>query len=147
MRHRIQLIDDSEAVHDLVRASLHDQPVTIGSTYDGDSGFELAMQLPPDLILLDVDLPGADGFAVCERLKGEPLTASIPIVFLTAAGASEHKVRGLDRGGTDYITKPFDPSEFAARIRAILRAKSITDSLRSKRVNDFIGRALDKATG
>jgi DNA-binding response OmpR family regulator len=145
MLHKILLIDDSDAIHELVRASLHDEPVSVGSKYDGSSGLELAQKLPPDLILLDLDLPDADGFEICDRLKTDPLTANIPVVFLTAAGATKQKVRGLDLGGTDYITKPFDPPEFAARIRAILRAKSATDSIRSKRVNEFIGRALGKA--
>jgi DNA-binding response OmpR family regulator len=145
MRHRILLIDDSHDMHELVRASLQDEPLSVGSMYDGKSGIELARQLPPDLILLDLDLPDADGFEICDRLQNDPLTARIPVVFLTAAGATEQKVRGLDLGGSDYITKPFDPLEFAARIRAILRAKSTTDSIRSKRVNEFIGRALGKA--
>ncbi len=145
MRQKILLIDDSEAVHQLVRASLAEEPVTIGSAYDGNVGFELAVRMPPDLILLDVDMPGADGFEVCRQLHEDLRTANVPVVFLTAAGSSQQKVHGLDAGGSDYITKPFDPSEFAARVRAALRAKMAHDALRSTRVAEFIGRVQTAA--
>jgi two-component system, cell cycle response regulator len=142
MRQFILLIDDSEAVHALVRASLEDEPVAVESAYDGESGAALAMKFRPDLVLVDVDMPGIDGFEVCRRLSNEVRTANIPVIFLTAAGAAELKVRGLDLGATDYITKPFNPPEFAARIRAALRTKSRADTMRSQFVQDFIAGAL-----
>ena len=72
-------------------------------------------------MLLDVMMPGIDGFETCRRLKSDPVTASLPIIMLTARGEEEDKVRGLDVGADDYVTKPFSPKELAARIRALLR--------------------------
>jgi DNA-binding response OmpR family regulator len=147
MRRKILLIDDSPEVHQLVRASLDDEPIEFHSAFEGNGGINLATEWNPDLILLDIDLPGADGFEVCRRLHADVRTADIPIVFLTALAESRSKVEGLDLGGSDYITKPFDPNEFAARIRALLRTKTRVDSIRSKRVNDFIRRSLQASDG
>jgi DNA-binding response OmpR family regulator len=146
MRRKILLIDDSPAVHDLVRASLAEEPAIMYSAYEGTEGISLAREWRPELILLDVDMPGADGFEVCRRLSADVQTADIPIIFLTASADSRKKVMGLDLGGSDYITKPFNPAEFSARIRASLRAKTRIDAMRSKRVNDFIQRALQPAS-
>ena len=76
---------------------------------------------PPDLLLLDIMLPGLDGLAVCRNVRGEPATAAIPIIMLTARGEESDRIVGLELGADDYITKPFSPNEVVARIRALLR--------------------------
>lgn len=97
---------------------------------DGESGLVLARTEPlPDLILLDVNMPGMDGFQVCRILKNDPLTKSIPIIFLTSYAESEDRVRGLDIGADDYLTKPFAIRELSARIDKRLQARKETKML------------------
>ncbi len=86
----------------------------------------------PDLILLDVDLPGLNGFQICAKLKADPATADIPIVFLTGASSTEEKLRGLELGAADYVIKPFDPAELRARVRSSLQTKGLMDLLAQK---------------
>jgi diguanylate cyclase (GGDEF)-like protein len=129
MKSSILVVDDSAFLHRLVRAYLQDEPLTIHSAYSGDEAIKRAATLRPHLILLDVDMPALNGFDVCRQLKANPITQNIPIIFLTAFSAPDEKVRGLDLGANDYITKPFKPEEFCARIRAAIRAQSNTDDL------------------
>ncbi len=131
-KQRLLIIDDSIDVHELVQAWLANEPVEFDSSSDGPTGLSQASTLRPDLILLDVDLPGLDGFEVCRRLKANPITADIPIVFLTGAASTEEKLRGLELGATDYVTKPFDPAELRARVRAALNTKNLMDLLAQK---------------
>jgi diguanylate cyclase (GGDEF)-like protein len=125
MTQQLLIIDDSPFIHSLVRARLGAEPVKIQSAESGARGIELARAAPPDLILLDVDMPELDGFEVCARLKADAATKNVPIVFLTAASTPEQKLRGLELGATDYIAKPFDPAELKARVRACLRSERI----------------------
>ena len=99
------------------------------AAHDGASGLAIARALKPDLILLDVDMPGTNGFDVCARLKQDEATRRIPVVFLTGASTTDEKLRGLDLGAVDYIIKPFDPAELRARVRASLRTKHLLDLL------------------
>ena len=131
-KQRLLIIDDSIDVHELVQAWLTNEPVEFFSSSNGPDGLTQASALRPDLILLDVDLPGLDGFEVCKRLKANPITADIPIVFLTGAASTEEKLRGLELGATDYITKPFDPAELRARVRSALNTKHLMDLLAQK---------------
>jgi diguanylate cyclase (GGDEF)-like protein len=103
---------------------LSDGHTEVCSASDGESGFDLAKQCKPDLILLDVDMPGITGHEVCRRLKFDPQTQGIPIAFITANASVSDRIVGLDQGAVDYIVKPFDPYEVAARTRAAFRAKS-----------------------
>ncbi len=103
---------------------------------DGETGLEIAREWQPDLILLDVDMPDRDGFVVSADLKAEPVTMDIPIIFLTAFTSQEDKIRGLDLGATDYITKPFDPAELRARVRATLRTRRLVELLSKKAMID-----------
>jgi diguanylate cyclase (GGDEF)-like protein len=123
----ILVVDDSESVHKLVRAHLDSEPLEIHSAYDGDSGLLKAGELRPGLILLDVDMPGMDGFEVCRRIKANPAIANVPIIFLTADQTLCDKVKGLDMGAVDYVTKPFKPAELQARVRAALRSRQKLD--------------------
>lgn len=121
MPEQILIIDDSLALHPLIKSHLANEDLRIHSAYDGESGLTMAAELRPSLILLDVDMPHMDGFEVCRRLKGNKQTVTIPVVFLTADFATPDKVRGLDLGAVDYITKPFNYPELQARVRASMR--------------------------
>jgi two-component system, cell cycle response regulator len=136
MRQSILVIDDSEAIHALLRARLQSEPVELRFAPSGEEGIALAMASPPDLILLDIDMPAPDGFEVCRRLKADMRTMQIPIVFLTGNSSTEQKIQGLELGATDYITKPFESAELRARIRATLRAKYLMDLLSKKALLD-----------
>ncbi len=105
----------------------------------------MAVDLRPDLILLDVDLSGITGFEVCERLKADPRVASIPIIFLTGTNEIFSKVHGFDLGAVDYVTKPFHPAELRARVRAALRTKRYQDLLSVRAQVDGLTGAYNRA--
>lgn len=132
MPQKVLVIDDSPAVHNLLRVRLKDEPIAIYSAETGESGLEMARTLLPDLILLDVEMPSLDGFEVCRRLKLDPALLNIPILFLTGAASTEQKIQGLDLGAVDYVAKPFDPAELRARVRVALRLKFMMDLLGNK---------------
>jgi diguanylate cyclase (GGDEF)-like protein len=96
----------------------------------------MAGQLLPDLVLLDLEMPEIDGFEICRRLKQETATMSIPVVFLTGAGSAADKLRGLEAGAVDFVSKPFDPAELRARVSAALRTKYLLDLLNKKAMID-----------
>lgn len=129
MRPCVLAIDDSTEIHDLLAVRLAPEGVTLHTAVDGDEGLALAESLEPDLVLLDVVMPGSSGFELCQQLKSNPATASIPVIFLSGASDAFNMVRGLDLGAVDYITKPFDPAELRARVRAALRTKRYQDML------------------
>jgi diguanylate cyclase (GGDEF)-like protein len=132
MPQNLLLIDDSAAVQTLLRARLKDEPIVIHCASDGQAGLQMAASLQPDLILLDVDMPQPDGFEVCRLLKRDPNLVHVPVIFLTGAASPQEKIRGLELGAIDYITKPFDPAELRARVRAALRLKFMMDLLAKK---------------
>ncbi len=136
MSNKILVIDDSPDVHTLVKVRLGKEQVVIHGACDGASGLEAARELRPDLILLDVDMPVRDGFEVCSDLKADSMTRDIPIIFLSGAVSTKDKIRGLELGATDYITKPFEPAELVARVRASLRTKELVDLLSKKAMID-----------
>lgn len=133
---KVLLIDDCESIHALLKVRLRGEPVQIVSAYDGESGLSLARTLTPDLILLDVEMPGLDGFEVCRRLKADPETMGTLIIFLSGLSSTEEKIKGLDLGAVDYIAKPFDPAELKARVRASLRTKFLLDLLSTRAMID-----------
>ena len=119
---RILLIEDDEDIALSLRYNLErDGAFEITSVRDGEAGLEAAAARLPDLVLLDLSLPGLDGIEVCRRLRSSPATARIPIVMITARVEESQRVRGLDEGADDYITKPFSLREVQARVRAVLR--------------------------
>lgn len=136
MSDSILIIDDSPEIHALIRVRLGKEPVTLHSAFDGASGLETARRLRPRLILLDVEMPDQDGFAVCAQLKEDPETMEIPVIFLTGSAMTQDKIRGLELGATDYITKPFDPAELRARVRSTLRTCRLMDLLARKAMID-----------
>jgi two-component system, cell cycle response regulator len=129
---KVLLIDDSHTIHTLVRARLSGEPITIHSAYSGEEGLVMAAKLLPDLILLDVEMPSPDGFEVCRRLKADSSTVGIPVVFFTGASSPDERIFGLELGAVDYVTKPFNPAELRARVRASLRTKYLMDLLAKK---------------
>jgi diguanylate cyclase (GGDEF)-like protein len=136
MRQRILVIDDSIDIHELVAVGLAGEPIDQLEACDGPSGLSIAAAQSPDLILLDVDMPSPDGFEVCKSLKRDPKTVAIPVIFLTGASSTSEKIRGLDLGAIDYITKPFDPAELRARVSAALRTKYLMDLLAKRAMID-----------
>ena len=126
---KVLIIDDSADARTVARARLRPDGHEIISAQDGSEGLSLAARENPDLILLDLNMPDMSGLEVCRRLKADETTGSIPVIFLTGSDDTEDKVKGLDRGAVDYVTKPFDGFELRARVRAALRAKHLQDQL------------------
>lgn len=121
MKKTVLVVDDSALIHRLLEVRLKDEAVELLHAMNGQAGIELARRERPDLILLDVHMPGLGGFDVCARLKDDPDTTMIPVIFITGAADSLDKVKGLDLGAVDYVTKPFEVAELRARVRAALR--------------------------
>jgi two-component system response regulator MprA len=117
---RILVIDDEFKIVDVLRRGLVYEGYTVDVAYDGESGLAQARRDPPDLILLDVMMPGLDGLEVCRRLRASELS-DVPVLMLTAKDAVPDRVAGLDAGADDYLVKPFALDELLARIRALLR--------------------------
>lgn len=118
---RILVIDDDPAIVELISINLEMAGYDINQAGDGIRGQALAVQIVPDLIMLDLMLPKVDGFTVCQRLRRDDRTADIPVLMLTALGELQNKVDGFNAGADDYLTKPFELEEMLARVRALLR--------------------------
>jgi DNA-binding response OmpR family regulator len=122
MKKRILLIEDDADIALALRYNLEKEKGFVVSTArDGEEGMRTALASPPDLVLLDLNLPGIDGLEVCRRLRSAPATAPVPIIMLTARAAEADRVSGLDLGADDYILKPFSMKEVVARVRAVMR--------------------------
>jgi len=143
-RPRVLVIDDSATIR-AVLFSLLSAEHEVLQAKDGMMGLEQARRTPqPDLILLDVEMPGIDGFEVCRRLKQDPATLHIPVIFLTSLSNVEHEGRGLTLGAADYIAKPISPPIVAARVHNHLALKRQADFLRNK--NEFLSAEVEKRT-
>jgi uncharacterized protein (TIGR02266 family) len=118
---RVLVADDEPYVVLAISEVLEGLPASVLTAHDGEEALRVARGERPDLILLDVKMPGLDGFQVATALKKDPATAGIPLVFFSALGAPSEKVRGLELGADDYVTKPIDAEELKARVRTILR--------------------------
>lgn len=114
----ILIIEDEERIAHWLKAYFEREDYVVEVAYDGHTGFRLATESRPDLIVLDLMLPGIDGTTICSRLRQ---TSDVPIMMLTAKGGAPDRINGLDIGADDYIVKPFDPEEVVARARAVLR--------------------------
>ncbi len=121
---KILLIEDDEDIQELVSFHLGKEGYTVHSVTSGEAALESAKKSTPDLILLDLMLPGIDGLQVCRNLRSEAKTRHIPIVMVTAKGEETDIVTGLEVGADDYLTKPFSPKVLVARIRNIMRRKA-----------------------
>ncbi|MGM0412507.1 MAG: phosphate regulon transcriptional regulator PhoB [Pseudomonadota bacterium] len=119
--HRILIVEDEAAIREMVTFALERAGFATEETGNSAEGLTRAVDSQPDLILLDWMLPDSSGLDLARRLKREEITREIPIILLTARGEEDDKIRGLETGADDYITKPFSPRELAARIKAVLR--------------------------
>lgn len=122
-RPRLLAIDDDTEVHRLLKSSLRGERVEVHGATCGEKGMHIATALQPDVILLDMQMPDSDGFALLERLKADPATLDIPVIFLAHAPDKNLIVRGLDMGAIDFVAKPFDVGELKARVRSALRIR------------------------
>ena len=118
---KILVIEDDPSLTELIKYNLEQERFSVKIEMDGEEGLLLAQTELPDLILLDWMLPNLSGIEVCRRLRRGKSTKNIPIIMLTARSEENERIRGLDTGADDYITKPFSPKELVARIKAILR--------------------------
>lgn len=123
-RHHILAVDDEEDILELVEYNLAREGYQVTCADTGEQALSIARAELPDLLLLDLMLPGVDGLDVCRLLKNDPRTAHIPIIMLTAKSEEPDVVTGLEMGADDYITKPFSPRVLAARVKTVLRRGS-----------------------
>jgi signal transduction histidine kinase len=128
----ILLVDDNPTNLEVLSKSLAYEGFQIAVAIDGESALEQIKYHRPALILLDVMMPGIDGFETCRRLKANPETADIPVIFMTGISDTEEKVSGLSLGAVDYITKPFQHEELIARVRVHLKLQNLTGTLKSQ---------------
>ena len=120
-RQKILVVEDEADILEVIEYNLAREGYRVISARDGESGVRSARRDSPDLVLLDLMLPGLDGIEVCRRLKADPVTSAIPIIMVTAKGEESDVVLGLGVGADDYVTKPFSPKELIARLQAVLR--------------------------
>ena len=119
---RVLVVDDEAPIRLLCRVNLEAEGMAVAEAEDGRQGLDAARAETPDAILLDVMMPGLDGWSVAEELLGDEATRRIPIIFLTARADIRDRARGLGVGGLDYITKPFNPVELATLVRDVVAA-------------------------
>lgn len=125
-------VDDSKSILTFIRSILVREGYSVYTAESGAQVLEMIEEVVPDIFVCDVMMPHMDGFELCEKLLANPVTATVPIIMLTAQDTLKDKVKGLDIGAVDYVTKPFKPDELKARVRAQLRVKSLQDELRRK---------------
>ncbi|QBD80073.1 response regulator transcription factor [Ktedonosporobacter rubrisoli] len=118
---KVLVIDDEENIIEFIRLGLRYEGFQVESASDGEQGITVAQRINPDLVILDIMMPGMDGLEVCQRLRSNPTTRDVPILMLTAKDDVRDRILGLRTGADDYLTKPFDFDELLERIRAILR--------------------------
>jgi two-component system phosphate regulon response regulator PhoB len=118
---RLLLVEDDKALAELLIWHFERQDFEVTRTGDGEEALMLAAERPPDIVILDWMIEGVSGLEVCRRLRRKAATANVPIIMLTARGEEADRVRGLETGADDYVTKPFSPKELVARAAAVLR--------------------------
>jgi DNA-binding response OmpR family regulator len=136
---KVLVIDDEAPIRLLCRVNLEAEKMEVFEAADGPSGLEKARTEKPDVVLLDVMMPGMDGWQVAERLLEDEATSQIPLVFLTARAELRDRARGLELGGIDYITKPFNPVELASMVEAMLERvrRGERDELRREKIAEL----------
>jgi sigma-B regulation protein RsbU (phosphoserine phosphatase) len=128
---RVLLVDDAKANLDILVEGLKaDHKLSLA--LNGETALQVAARTPPDLVLLDIMMPGLDGYEVCRRLRAMPETAEVPIMFLSSLEEVQNKTRGFEAGANDYLTKPFDMLEVKARVRSLLKAKAYSDAVKEQ---------------
>jgi two-component system cell cycle response regulator len=129
---RILVVDDIEANVRLLEAKLSAEYYQVSTASDGPTALAMAANDLPDIILLDVMMPGMDGFTVCKKLKADPITRHIPVVLVTALDGRADRIQGLEAGASDFLTKPIDDVMLFARVRSLTRLKLVIDELRQR---------------
>jgi putative two-component system response regulator len=151
MNRTVLIVDDQEHNRDLLRELLSKESLRLVTAVDGEQAIEQIAKAPPDLVLLDVQMPKLNGFEVCRLIKTSPQTRLIPVVLVTALSAREDRVLGLVAGADDFLSKPIDPTELLVRVRSLLNVKTYTDELeRAETVLFSMARIVegrDRATG
>jgi sigma-B regulation protein RsbU (phosphoserine phosphatase) len=128
---RILIVDDAKANLDILVEGLKaDHKLSLAM--NGEMALQIAARTPPDLVLLDIMMPGMDGYEVCRRLREMPETADVPIMFLSSLEEVQNKTRGFEAGANDYLTKPFEMLEVKARVRSLLKAKAYSDAVKEQ---------------
>src|SRR6266850_4713749 len=130
MSARVLVVDDVEANVKLLEAKLSSEYFDVLLAYNGRSALQIADSELPDVILLDVMMPLMDGFEVCRRLKGNPRTADVPVVMVTALSDVADRLRGLESGADEFLTKPVNDTALFARVRSLVRLKRMMEELR-----------------
>jgi DNA-binding response OmpR family regulator len=135
----VLVIDDEAPIRLLCRVNLEAESMHVLEAADGSTGLELAREHRPDVVLLDVMMPGVDGWLVAERLLDDERTRDIPIIFLTARAELRDRARGLEIGGVEYVTKPFNPLDLAPLVRDLLQriARGERDELRREKIAEL----------
>jgi DNA-binding response OmpR family regulator len=133
------IVDDEAPIRLLCKVNLEAEGIEVLEAEDGVTGLEAARREKPDAILLDVMMPGLNGWNVAEQLLADEATSAIPIIFLTARADLRDRVRGMDAGGLDYITKPFNPLELAKLVREVVDAvkRGDREQLRTERLSEL----------
>ena len=136
---KVLVVDDEAPIRLLCRVNLEAEKMEVLEAADGESGLEAARAEKPDVVLLDVMMPGMDGWQVAERLLDDETTKEIPLVFLTARAELRDRARGLELGGVDYITKPFNPTELASVVERLLERvrRGERDELRREKIAEL----------
>ena len=136
---KVLVVDDEAPIRLLCRVNLEAEGMDVLEAADGESGLEKARTELPDVVLLDVMMPGMDGWEVAERLLDDDATREIPLVFLTARAELRDRARGLELGGVDYITKPFNPVELASVVERLLERvrRGERDDLRREKIAEL----------
>jgi phosphoserine phosphatase RsbU/P len=133
---RVLVVDDTEANIDVLVQTLRGE-YRLSVAIDGESALRSIEKNPPDIILLDIMMPGLDGYAVCRRIRANEAWRDIPVMFLSSLEDAQDKARGFEAGGNDYVTKPFEPLEVRARVQSLLRSKAYSDAVREAHARDL----------
>ena len=136
---KVLVIDDEAPIRLLCRVNLEAEGIDVVEAADGPTGIDKAKEETPDVVLLDVMMPGLDGWRVAEQLLDDTRTNGIPIIFLTARAEFRDRAKGLDIGGVDYVTKPFNPLELAPLVRSLLERieRGERDELRAEKLTEL----------
>jgi serine phosphatase RsbU (regulator of sigma subunit) len=133
---RILIVDDVKSNVDILVEALRDE-YKLGVALDGAAALRSVEKSPPDLVLLDIVMPGLDGYEVCQQLRARESTREVPVIFLSSLEDVKNKAHGFEVGGNDYLTKPFEVLEIKARVRSLLKAKAYADAVREAMARDL----------
>lgn len=144
---RILIIDDDWLNREMLEAYLTNAGCEVMTSYDGQKALDLIAETPPDLVLLDVRMPGMDGYDVCVHLKSNPATQFIPVIMVTALEREEDKIQAIEAGADDFVTKPFNPYLLLARVKSLLRIKRLHDQIeeRNAQLRQVLTRYVDES--